>query len=82
MLQSLHALQLKSEQRHKRLKMNARRHQVAPTNDGEDDEDIKNDSESESKEPDPSQPPINYHMTPLDSLVRLHYGKPRGGDFL
>jgi hypothetical protein len=82
MLQRLHALQLRTEQRHKRLKMNARRHQVAPTNDGEDDEDIENDSESESKELDPSRPPINYHTTLLDSLVRLRYWKPRGGDFL
>ena len=65
MLQRLHALQLRTEQRHKRLKMNARRHQVATTND-EDDEDIENDSESASKEPDPPRPPINYHTALLD----------------
>jgi hypothetical protein len=81
MLQRLHALQSRTEQRHKRLKMNARRHQVAATNNDEDDEDIENDSEPESKEPDPPRPPINYHTALLDRLIRLRYWKPRGGEY-
>jgi hypothetical protein len=71
MLQRLRTLQLRTEQRHKQLKTNARRHQVATTNDDEDDEDIENDSESECTELDTSRPPINYHTALFDRLVRL-----------
>jgi hypothetical protein len=55
------------------VETNARRHQVATTNDDEDDEDIENDSESEYTEPDTSRPPINYHTALLNRLVRLRY---------
>jgi hypothetical protein len=80
MLQRLRTLQLRTEQRHKQLKTNARRHQVATTNDDEDDEDIENGSESECTELDTSRPPINYHTALFDRLVRLRYWQPRGGE--